>query len=121
MTNQEIYFSIAAEGLNKSYFLFLIPIGIIGNTLSFLVRTEIYTFTFSLKWSAFLLLRLMYSDFRFSWFKKPNPLGHNHTERQAERQAVRQGARSHWNALWSSKIGPRPIPKHYVERHNVTL
>ena len=43
--------------------------------------------------------------------------GHNHTERQAERQA----ARFHWNALWRSKIGPRPIPKRHVDRHNGSI
>ena len=40
---------------------------------------------------------------------------YTHTERQAARQA----ARSHWNALWRSKIDPRPIPKRHGERHYV--
>ena len=42
------------------------------------------------------------------------PLRHNHTKGQAASQA----ARSHWNTLWSSKMGPRSIPKHHGKRQN---
>ena len=44
--------------------------------------------------------------------------GYKHTERQAERQVARQATRSHWNVLWHSKMGSRPIPKQQVERQN---
>ena len=40
--------------------------------------------------------------------------GYKHTERQAAAAT----ARSHWNALWRSKIGPRPIPKRQPKRQN---
>ena len=43
-----------------------------------------------------------------------NILSYEHTERQAAAAA----SRSHWNALWHSKIGPRPIPKRPPKRQN---
>ena len=53
--------------------------------------------------------------------KQPSKLVHNvnlsytHTERQA----LASVARSHWNALWRSRISPRPIPKRQGEWHPV--
>ena len=35
-----------------------------------------------------------------------------------ERQAAASAARSYWNALWRSKIGPRPIAKRHPKRQN---
>ena len=43
----------------------------------------------------------------------PPPLRYKHTECQK----VAAVARSHWNALWRSKIGARPIPKCYGKHH----
>ena len=39
-------------------------------------------------------------------------LSYTHTERQAA------AARSHWNEMWRSNIGPRPIPKCQPKRQN---
>ena len=38
-----VLFSIIGEALNKSYFLFLVPVGVLGNLLSFMVSI-IYQF-----------------------------------------------------------------------------
>ena len=48
-----------------------------------------------------------------------DPLWYKHTKHQVELQEARQVARSHWNALWHSKTGPRPIPKWEGKRHTV--
>ena len=47
-----------------------------------------------------------------------NPLSYEHTERQAAASATAAASRSHWNALWRSKIGPRPIPKCHPKCQN---
>ena len=44
-------------------------------------------------------------------------LSYTHTKRQVSAAAA--AARSHWNALWCSKISPRPIPKCQGEWHPV--
>ena len=38
--------------------------------------------------------------------------------KHTERQAAASAAKSHWNALWRSKIGPRPIPKRQPKCQN---
>ena len=40
MEYRRIYPLFAAEGLNNWYFWFLIPIGVVGNTISFVVRNN---------------------------------------------------------------------------------
>ena len=37
-------FSLSGEALNQSYFLFLVPIGILGNALSFMVSIVYFNF-----------------------------------------------------------------------------
>ena len=45
-------------------------------------------------------------------------LSYEHTKRQVAVSASAAEARSHWDALWCSKIGPRPIPNRHPKRQN---
>ena len=62
----------------------------------------------------FVIVRWFFYDYNNYILLKCTVLSYEHTERQAA-AAV---SRSHWNALWRSKIGPRPIPKRHPKRQN---